>query len=134
MWLLLLLIVLVAAFNIITSLIMAVMEKTRDIGVLKSMGISSRSVMRIFMFQGLIVAGIGTAIGSILGLVGSLALNTYKLSLPSDVYFVDTLPVKVEWLDVAGVVAAAIFICFAATIYPSWRAARLTPVEAIRYE
>jgi lipoprotein-releasing system permease protein len=134
MWLLLLLIVLVAAFNIITSLIMAVMEKTRDIGVLKSMGISSRSVMRIFMFQGLLVAGIGTAIGSILGLVGSLALNTYKLSLPSDVYFVDTLPVKVEWLDVAGVVAAAIFICFAATIYPSWRAARLTPVEAIRYE
>jgi len=134
MWLLLLLIILVAAFNIITSLIMAVMEKTRDIGVLKSMGVSSRSVMRIFMIQGLIVAAIGTGIGSLLGLGGSLALNKYKLTLPSDVYFVDTLPVKVELPDVLGVVAAAIFICFVATVYPSWRAASLTPVEAIRYE
>lgn len=134
MWLLLLLIVLVAAFNIITSLIMAVMEKTRDIGVLKSMGVSSHSVMRIFMIQGLIVAGIGTAVGSALGTLGSLALNEYKLRLPSDVYFIDTLPVKVQWLDIVGVVAAAIFICFVATVYPSWRAARLTPVEAIRYE
>jgi lipoprotein-releasing system permease protein len=134
MWLLLLLIILVAAFNIITSLIMAVMEKTRDIGVLKSMGASSRSVMRIFVLQGLMVAGLGTLAGGVLGLLGCAALSKYKLTLPADVYFVDTLPVQVQWLDVAGIAAAAIFIGFAATLYPSWRAARLAPVEAIRHD
>ncbi len=134
MWLLLLLIILVAAFNIITSLIMAVMEKTRDIGVLKSMGASSRNVMKIFVLQGLMVSGLGTGVGALGGLLGSLALSKYKLSLPPDVYFVDTLPVQVQWLDVVSVAGAAIFIGFAATLYPSWRAARLAPVEAIRYE
>jgi len=134
MWLLLLLIVLVAAFNIITSLIMAVMEKTRDIGVLKSMGASSRSIMKIFMIQGVLVAGLGTAAGGILGLAGCAALSKYELSLPPDVYFVDTLPVQVQWPDVVGIAAAAVFIGFAATLYPSWRASRLAPVEAIRYE
>lgn len=134
MWLLLLLIVLVAAFNIVTSLIMAVIEKTRDIGVLKSMGATSRNVMSIFMLQGLIVSGIGTAVGSALGLLGSLAISKYKLKLPPDVYFIDSLPVQVQWLDVVGIAAAAIFIGFVATLYPSWRASRLTPVEAIRHE
>jgi lipoprotein-releasing system permease protein len=134
MWLLLLLIILVAAFNIITSLIMAVMEKTRDIGVLKSMGASSRSVMKIFVLQGLMVAGLGTAVGNALGLLGCFALSKYKLTLPADVYFVDTLPVQVEWPDVMGIAAAAIFIGFVATLYPSWRAARLAPVEAIRHD
>lgn len=134
MWLLLLLIILVAAFNIITSLIMAVMEKTKDIGVLKSMGASSRSIMKIFILQGLMVSGLGTATGSLAGLLGSLALSKYRLSLPADVYFVDTLPVQVQWPDVAGIAAAAVFIGFAATLYPSWRASRLAPVEAIRHE
>lgn len=134
MWLLLLLIILVAAFNIITSLIMAVMEKTRDIGVLKSMGASSRSVMKIFVYQGLMVAGLGTAGGTVVGLLGSLALSKYKLTLPADVYFIDTLPVQVQWLDVLGIAGAAVFIGLAATLYPSWRAARLAPVEAIRHD
>ncbi len=134
MWLLLLLIILVAAFNIITSLIMAVMEKTRDIGVLKSMGATSGSIMKIFMIQGLLVSGLGTVAGGLAGLLGSLAISKYKLALPPDVYFIDTLPVQVQWQDVVGIAAAAIFIGFAATLYPSWRASRLTPVEAIRYE
>lgn len=134
MWLLLLLIILVAAFNIITSLIMAVMEKTRDIGVLKSMGATSGSVMKIFVMQGLMVAGLGTAVGTIIGLLGCVALSKYKLSLPADVYFVDTLPVQVQWPDVVGIAAAAVFIGLAATLYPSRWAARLAPVEAIRHD
>jgi lipoprotein-releasing system permease protein len=134
MWLLLMLIILVAAFNIITSLIMAVMEKTRDIGVLKSMGATSGSIMKVFVIQGLMVSGLGTAAGTVAGLLGSLAISKYKLALPPDVYFVDTLPVQVQWPDVVGIAAAAIFIGFAATLYPSWRASKLTPVEAIRYE
>ncbi|MGD8394469.1 MAG: ABC transporter permease [Candidatus Eiseniibacteriota bacterium] len=135
MFLILLLIILVAAFNIASMLIMVVMEKKRDVGVLRAMGATRRSVMQIFILQGLQVAVVGTVIGSLLGLAASWAIDRYKIiSLPPDVYFIDTLPIRIEALDFLAVGVATILICFLAALYPAWRAARLVPVEAIRYE
>jgi lipoprotein-releasing system permease protein len=135
MFIILMLIVAVAAFNIISTLIMVVMEKRRDIGILKSMGATSRSVMRIFMAEGLAVGVMGTILGSAAGFVGCYLLQKYRfISLPGDVYFIDTLPVKMEAGDFLLVALAAIGVCFAATLYPSWKASRLVPVEAIRRE
>ncbi|KPJ60553.1 MAG: hypothetical protein AMJ46_06015 [Latescibacteria bacterium DG_63] len=135
MFIILMLIVAVAAFNIISTLIMVVMEKRRDIGILKSMGATSKSVMRIFMAEGLAVGLIGTVLGSVAGFVGCFLLQKYKfISLPGDVYFIDRLPVKMEAGDFLLVALAAIGVCFAATLYPSWKASRLVPVEAIRRE
>ncbi len=135
MFLILLLIILVAAFNIASMLFMVVMDKKRDIGVLRSMGATSGSIMRIFILEGLIVAVIGTAIGSFLGVVTSYVIGRYEIvSLPGDVYFIDKLPIRMEALDFLAVAGAALVICFLATLYPSWRASRMVPVEAIRYE
>jgi lipoprotein-releasing system permease protein len=135
MFLILLLIILVAAFNIASMLFMVVMDKKRDIGVLLSMGATSRSIMRIFILEGLIVAGLGTLAGSILGVVTSYVIGRYEIvSLPGDVYFIDKLPIRMEALDFVAVAGAAVGICFLATLYPSWRAGRMVPVEAIRYE
>jgi lipoprotein-releasing system permease protein len=135
MFLILLLIILVAAFNIASMLFMVVMDKKRDIGVLLSMGATSGAIMRIFILEGLIVAGIGTAVGSLLGIVTSYVIGRYEIvSLPGDVYFIDKLPIRMEAPDFLLVAGAAIAICFLATLYPSWRAGRMVPVEAIRYE
>jgi len=135
MFVILMLIVAVAAFNIISTLIMVVMEKRRDIGILKSMGATSRSVMRIFIAEGVAVGFIGTLLGSLTGFVGCYLLQKYKfITLPGDVYFIDRLPVKMEAGDFVMVALAAVGVCFAATLYPSWKASRLVPVEAIRYE
>ncbi len=135
MFLILLLIILVAAFNIASMLFMVVMDKKRDIGVLLSMGATSRSVMRIFIFEGLIVAAVGTLIGSLLGVLTSYVIGRYEIvSLPGDVYFIDKLPIRIEALDFVAVAGATVLICFLATLYPSWRAGRMVPVEAIRYE
>jgi lipoprotein-releasing system permease protein len=135
MFVILMLIVAVAAFNIISTLIMVVMEKRRDIGILKSMGATSRSVMRIFIAEGVAVGLIGTALGCIAGFVGCYLLQKYKfITLPGDVYFIDRLPVKMEAGDFLMVALVAVGVCFAATLYPSWKASRLVPVEAIRYE
>ncbi len=135
MFIILMLIVAVAAFNIISTLIMVVMEKRRDIGILKSMGATSKSVMRIFIAEGLAVGLMGTILGSVAGFVGCFLLQKYKfISLPGDVYFIDRLPVKMEAGDFFLVALAAIGVCFAATLYPSWKASRLVPVEAIRRE
>jgi lipoprotein-releasing system permease protein len=135
MFVILMLIVAVAAFNIISTLIMVVMEKRRDIGILKSMGATSRSVMRIFMAEGVAVGLIGTALGCLVGFVGCYLLQKYKfITLPGDVYFIDRLPVKMEAGDFLMVALVAVGVCFAATLYPSWKASRLVPVEAIRYE
>ena len=143
MFIILSLIVLVAAFNIISTLIMVVMEKNREIAILKSMGATSRSIMKIFIFQGLTIGTIGTLLGCIGGL--SVALNIEKLShfienlfkfkiLPSDVYYLSELPSRVNYGDVSIIVIGTMLICFLATIYPSWRASRLDPTEALRYE
>jgi lipoprotein-releasing system permease protein len=135
MFVILMLIVAVAAFNIISTLIMVVMEKRRDVGVMKSMGATSGSVMRIFMAEGVAVGIVGTVLGSVIGFVGCFLLQKYKfITLPGDVYFIDRLPVKMEAGDFVMVALAAVAVCFAATIYPSWKASRLVPVDAIRYE
>jgi lipoprotein-releasing system permease protein len=135
MFVILTMIVLVGALNIVSTLVMVVMEKTRDIAILRAMGASSRSVMRIFMLQGLFVGIVGTVIGLCLGLGICQLLATYKfISLPADVYYISTLPVRVEWMDVFYVASAAVLISFLATVYPARYAARLNPVEALRYE
>ncbi|MBX6362954.1 MAG: ABC transporter permease [Gemmatimonadetes bacterium] len=135
MGVILFLIVLVAAFNIITQLIMVVTDKTREIGILKSMGMTDATVLRIFMLQGLAIGVIGTLLGAIGGLGLVWLLGKYHfISLPGDVYFIDTLPVALDPLDVLAIVALSVLVAFAATIYPARQASRLLPVEAIRHE
>ncbi len=129
------LIVMVAALNIVASLILLVMEKHRDIAILKTMGASARSVTAIFMSQGVLIGAIGTTVGASLGLVVSYVCNRYQLiRVPTDVYQVSYLPFIVLAADFAFVVAVAMLICFVATIYPSRQAARLDPAQALRYE
>ncbi len=135
MFVILSLIIMVAAFNIISSLIMVVMEKTREIGILKSMGATTRSIRKVFMFEGLAIGIGGTLVGSLLGYSVCWAQLEYKFfSLPSDVYFIDFLPVLMEWQDFLFVALAAIGLSFLATLYPAVKAAKLDPVTAIRYE
>jgi lipoprotein-releasing system permease protein len=134
MFIILTLIVLVAAFNITSTLIMLVMEKTKDIAILKSMGATRRSIMQIFMLEGVIIGAIGTVIGLVLGFLLTAILKRHEfIKLPSDVYYISTLPVKIETLDVALIAGATLLISFLATLYPSWQASRLEPVEAIRF-
>jgi lipoprotein-releasing system permease protein len=129
------LIVLVGALNIIASLILLVMDKSRDIGILKTMGTSSGRVMRIFMLQGLIIGIVGTTIGSVLALVVCYFLDTYRvISIPMDVYQVSYLPFVVLPRDFIIVVVMSVVICFLATIYPSRYASKLDPVQALRFE
>jgi lipoprotein-releasing system permease protein len=129
------LIVAVAAFNIVITLVMMVMEKNRDIGILMSMGATSKSVMLAFMLQGIIIGIMGTALGAALGLGLCWILDAYKLiSLPPDVYTISYLPFKVRIGDFIGVMAMALGISFLATLYPSYRASKLRPAEALHYE
>lgn len=143
MFIILSLIVLVAAFNIISALIMIVMEKNKDIAILKSMGATSGMIMKIFIYQGLIVGMVGTLFGSIAGL--AVALNLQKISLfvekifnfkilPGDVYYLSELPSKVNYTDVVTIVIGTLLVCFLSTLYPSWKASQLDPAEALRYE
>jgi len=143
MFIILVLIVLVAAFNIISTLIMVVMEKNKDIAILKSMGASSRSILKIFTIEGGVIGVVGTILGTILGL--GAAFNLEKITdfveslfgfkiLSSDVYYIDKLPSQVNPLDVILIVLTAILISLLATFYPSWRASKLDPAEALRYE
>ena len=129
------LIVLVAAFNIISTLIMVVTDKTREIGILKAMGMTAGRILRVFILQGVVIGLVGTFLGTGAGLFLVWLLGKYKfISLPGDVYFIDTLPVALEPQDVIMIVALSILIAFVATIYPARQASRLEPVEAIRYE
>jgi len=129
------LIIMVAAFNIASTLIMVVMEKTKDIGVMKSMGATARSILRIFIAEGLVIGVLGMLIGSIGGFVLASLLDRYQfISLPGDVYPVETLPVLMKFSDFVIVAGAAILISFLAALYPAWKAAKLAPVEAIRNE
>jgi lipoprotein-releasing system permease protein len=128
------LIVIVAALNIVASLILLVMEKNRDIAILKTMGASRRSIMAVFMLQGLIIGLIGTTVGAIGGYTLSYVLDRYKLvRVPSDVYQISHVPFVVQPQDFAVVVVSALLICFVATLYPSRQASRLDPAEALRY-
>ncbi len=135
MFIILTLIILVASFNIISNLIMIVMEKGREIAVLKAMGATRKGIMSIFMIHGLIIGFIGTLSGVIGGYLLCKLLKTYKfIDLPGDVYYLDYLPVRIDSFDFIIVPAAAILISFLATVYPSWQAAKLDPVEPLRYE
>ena len=143
MFIILVLIVLVAAFNIISTLIMVVMEKHKDIAILKSMGAPSKGILKIFVIEGGVIGVVGTVFGTLLG-VGA-AFNLEKITgfvenlfgfkiLASDVYYIDKLPSQVNPLDIALIVMTAVLISLLATLYPSWRASRLDPAEALRYE
>jgi lipoprotein-releasing system permease protein len=128
------LIVMVAALNIIATLILLVMEKHADIAILKTMGASARSVMAVFMLQGLVIGVIGTTIGATGGYALSWVLDRYKLiHVPMDVYQVSYVPFTIQRLDLALVIASSILICFLATIYPARQASKLDPAEALRY-
>ncbi len=133
MFIILVLIILVASFNIVSTLTMIVTEKGREIAILKAMGTKRAGVMRIFMIDGLIIGLVGTAIGIPLGFAGGYALETFY-TFPGDIYYISHIPVKIKLFDIFSVGLSAMLISFLATIYPSWRAARLDPAEALRYE
>ena len=143
MFLILTLIIVVAAFNIISGLIMLVKDKGRDIAILRTMGATRGMVMRIFFLSGASVGIIGTVAGFILGLAFAENIETIRQLLQSltgtelfaaEIYFLSQLPAVVDPAEVAMVVGMGIGLSFLATLYPSWRAARLDPVEALRYE
>jgi lipoprotein-releasing system permease protein len=129
------LIVMVAALNIVASLVLLVMEKSRDIAILKTMGSSAASIRRIFMLQGLVIGLLGTAGGAIAGYTLIYVLDHYKLiHVPIEVYQISYVPFTLETVDFLIVIASAIVICFVATIYPSRQASKLDPAQALRYQ
>jgi lipoprotein-releasing system permease protein len=134
MFLLLALIILVAAFNLVGMLTMVIMEKRSEIGVLRSMGASSGGIMSIFMIEGTIIGFIGTVLGVIGGLTATIILKQIHLDLPPDVYFIDTLPVVVKGLDILMISVASLVISILATVYPSWEACHVLPLDAIQYD
>ncbi len=143
MFIILFLIVFVAAFNIVGTLIMVVMEKNKDIAILKSMGASARSIMKVFILEGLIIGTVGTILGALSGMLAAVNMETISdcvervLGLevfPGDVYYLDRFPSELNPIDVLIIVIVALMLCFLATLYPSWKASRLDPVEALRYE
>ena len=134
MFIILVLIILVAAFNIASALIMMVMEKTRDIAILKAMGATNQSIRKIFVYKGMVIGSIGTFLGMFSGFLLCFIIKKYKfIKLPPDVYFFPSLPISLEITDVVIIAASTMFICFLSTLYPSNKAARLNPVDALRY-
>ena len=143
MFIILVLIVLVAALNIISTLIMVVMEKNKDIAILKSMGATPKGILRIFVIEGGVIGVVGTALGTIFGLGIALKLDTivgflenrfgFKIFSP-DIYYIEKFPSQVNPIDVALIIITAILISLLATLYPAWRASKLDPAEALRYE
>jgi lipoprotein-releasing system permease protein len=135
MFIILTLIVTVACFNIASALIMTVLEKTKDIGILKAIGASNINIMAIFALQGGIIGILGTVLGAFTGISACWCLKTYKfINLPRDVYYIDKLPVKIEPQDITVILVSSILISLLAAIYPSYKASRLNPVEVLRYE
>jgi lipoprotein-releasing system permease protein len=129
------LIILVAAFNITSTLIMLVMDKTKEIGILKSMGATKKSIWSIFVFEGTLIGAIGSISGTLLGVFLCWSLETWlPIRIPGTVYQVDRLPAEINWYFILVVNISSLLICWLSTLYPSWRAASLRPVEALRYE
>lgn len=136
MFIILTLIILVASFNIISTLIVLAVEKTKDIGILKAIGMSRRQIKNIFTYEGLIIGISGTFLGTLGGIILCLALKKYQfIKLPQDIYYIDKLPVAIElWPDIILIVLAAMAISLVSTVYPATRAAGFRPVDALRYE
>ena len=129
------LIVLVAAANIVSTLIMIVLEKTREIGILKAMGVTSGGIGRIFVLEGLVVGLVGTTAGGIVGSLLCWLQDTYQLvQLDAQLYYVSAIPVDFQLSDAAAIIAATNLLCLVAGLYPAWRAGTLHPVEAIHHE
>jgi lipoprotein-releasing system permease protein len=134
-FLILMLIILVAAFTIVSSLYMVVMEKRRDIAVLKTMGASDGSIARIFVAKGLLIGGVGTGLGIFFGWLGCVALGRWEIiKLPEGVFYVSTLPVLMIPSNFALVAASSMVVCFGACLFPAWKASRIIPVDVLRYE
>ena len=135
MGLILFLIVVVAAFNIVSTLVMVVVDKTREIGILKAMGVADETILRIFLLQGIGIGILGTTLGLLLGVVTSFALNRFEIiEIPAEVYFVDRLPMALDITDIGVIVTGSIAISLLATIVPAIRASQLRPVEAIKHD
>ncbi len=135
MGIILLLIVLVASFNIVSTLIMVVRDKVREIGILRTMGLRGNDITRIFVLQGVVIGLVGTCLGTAGGLAAAWALDKYEfITLPGDVYFIDRLPVSINPRDVSVIIVASVLISFLATLYPARQAAAYLPVEAIRHD
>ncbi len=143
MFIILILIILVAAFNIVSTLFMVVMEKNKEIAILKSMGASRSSIMKIFSYQGLIIGVTGTMVGCVGGfaivpnlneIIGFIENIFGITAFPSDVYYLNRFPSEIQYFDSLLIVVFSIVICFVASLYPAWRAARLDPIEGLRYE
>ena len=143
MFIILSLIVTVAAFNLVSSLVMLVTDKQGDIAILRTLGLSPRSVMGVFVVQGTIIGLVGIVLGSIGGVL--LAENVTNVMrflesmlgfelMPADMYYISDLPSDLRWDDVTTIIGMALALCLIATLYPAWRAARTHPVEALRYE
>jgi lipoprotein-releasing system permease protein len=133
-FLVLLLMVLIGAFNIVSTLEMVVMEKKKDIAILRSMGAMQQSIRRIFLFKGCLIGVVGTFAGVLLGLLVCGLISQYQFKLPDGVFLISTVPVRIYWSNFLVVTVASFVVCLFASIYPARRAAKLDPVEIIRYE
>jgi lipoprotein-releasing system permease protein len=130
----LLLIIVMASFSIVTTLIMIVLEKRKDIAIMKTMGASTASVSRIFRIQGAVIGGLGTLIGLFLGFVGCVGLKRFGFPIDERIFQMSTLPIHIDPFNFIMVGVAAFTICFFATMYPARRAAQLEPSEVLRYD
>ena len=133
-FLVLLLMILVGAFNIVATLVMVVMEKRKDIAILRSMGATRQSIRKIFLFKGCFIGVVGTVLGVLLGLLVCAFIAQYEFALPEGMFLIATVPVRVYWSNFLLVAVASFIVCLLASIYPSRQAAKLDPVEIIRYE